>query len=153
MREEGNMSDNKELIEYWQQCYGFLAFVDLLSKGDVAGMVTRTVAALEAADKGEPVAWLKEWTDDDAPFHRRRVDLSPDCEPWLVRHNPKITPLYAHPQPLDRKAIEDEVIERCAKVARETPHRSGVNADGRTWLEKATRDTCANAILALKGSK
>lgn len=40
----------------------------------------------------EPVAWLKEWETDGEK--RRRVDLTPDLEPWLRDRSPKVTPLY-----------------------------------------------------------
>lgn len=42
--------------------------------------------------------------------------------------------------------------ERCAKVCAETKDKSGVNDDGRTWLERATKHDCAKAIRALGDS-
>lgn len=39
-----------------------------------------------------PVAYLIEWRDyEGQPC--RRVQLTPDLEPWLERHSPKVTPL------------------------------------------------------------
>ncbi len=69
----------------------------------IAQDTCRKAAAMLAADSragGEPVAWLKEW---DSVGHAmkglRRVDLTPECEPWLAAMCPTITPLYTHPQP------------------------------------------------------
>lgn len=41
-----------------------------------------------------PTAWLKRWKGDLSGKLRQRVDMTPDCEPWLSRLNPEIIPLY-----------------------------------------------------------
>lgn len=54
------------------------------------------------AQQGEPVAWLKEWVSvgyegKETPLSR--IDATPECERWLERLNPRITPLVkAAPQ-------------------------------------------------------
>ncbi len=51
------------------------------------------VARLEMAQQqGEPVAYLKQFGAGG-----RRVDLHPECEPWLAVMEPTITPLYTAP--------------------------------------------------------
>ncbi len=45
-------------------------------------------------------------------------------------------------------AAKAKHYEECAVIAETTPHQYGVNADGQTWLAKATRNTCADAIRA-----
>jgi hypothetical protein len=62
----------------------------------IAALATQPNPPVHAA----PVAWLKEW---DSVGHTRtglrRVDLTPECEPWLQNMCPTITPLYAKPTP------------------------------------------------------
>lgn len=41
----------------------------------------------------KPAAWLKEWIGA-GDRQCRRVDLTPDLEPWLRDRNVKVTPLY-----------------------------------------------------------
>ena len=48
-------------------------------------------------EKPEPLAYLKEWVADDGS-QRRRVDLTDYLDPWMLKYNPKVTPLYAASQ-------------------------------------------------------
>lgn len=44
--------------------------------------------------------------------------------------------------------VADAEREACAKVCEEVKDKSGVNDDGRTWLQRATKHDCAAAIRA-----
>jgi hypothetical protein len=44
----------------------------------------------------------------------------------------------------------ENVLEEAAKAVETVKDKSGVNADGRTWLQRATKHDCAEAIRALK---
>lgn len=57
---------------------------------------------------GEAVAYLKQWRNDGKDCVR--VDLSPECEPWLTYYSPTITPLYASPAPAQGYAEIDAAI-------------------------------------------
>lgn len=80
----------------------------------------RALSQAPQAAQPEPVAYLKEWDSvGHARTGLRRVDLTPDCEPWLANMCPKITPLHAAPQapaaqPQDARISELETI--CAQL-------------------------------------
>ncbi|WP_394658557.1 hypothetical protein [uncultured Novosphingobium sp.] len=66
-------------------------------------------ALMRDAAVGEVVAWLKEWCIDGEP--RSRVDRYEKCEPWLASLNPKLTPLYSTPMPVEERAKGAALIE------------------------------------------
>lgn len=58
----------------------------------------------------EPVAYLKTWSSvGNAVIDRCRVDLTPDCEPWLENMFPKVAPLY--PSTPDTEALRQRIAE------------------------------------------
>lgn len=91
----------KRALEYIQ-----LAIVTCVANGDERSRCHLQTAIDYLQDETsvpQPSAYLKEWPGldrFDKPITCRRVDLHPECEPWLTRLEPKITPLYA------RSAVE-----------------------------------------------
>lgn len=58
-----------------------------------------------------PSAFLKMWRRPGESGLCRRVDLHPECEPWLAAYNPTVTPLYGQvprvPAKLERALTHD----------------------------------------------
>lgn len=71
-------------------------------------------ASVAFALVGKPAAWLKTWAAEDGTGVLRRVDLHPECEPWLEAMHPAIIPLTA---PGEKAAvyIEAEVLAELRK--------------------------------------
>lgn len=113
----------------------------------------RLVAALEAADKqGEPVAYR--FTENRGDGKTEFSYYTPEELATAYRDNClAITPLYTHPQPIDRKATEDEVIERCAKVCSQVSLDIQMQGESLSGCTSYVADRCAEVVRALKGSK
>lgn len=129
------MSDNnKELIAWAQRQLSLYA--DAPDGNYVKAKWKQIVAALEADKQGEPVALMYQ---HDESARTTFISAGEDAIQW-EQNNPRwkfVCPCYTRPQPIDRKAIEDEVIERCMNAV------ESIDDNGNSY----------RAIRALKGSK